>query len=306
MSKSVLSADHFHDEAAALAFIEARLWPNGPVCPKCGETTRVGHLNAKGHKIGMCKCYICRKPFSVTNKTVMESSHIPLHVWLQGMHLMCTSKKGISTNQLHRMLGITVTSAWFLSHRIREAMAEVRDLFTAPMGGKGKQVEIDETFIGGKPANRPFDPILPKQTVVSLVERDGAVRSFHIANVTANNLHPIIGRYVSRQSQIMTDESKLYLGIGWNFAGHSTVNHSEKEYVRAPIPVQPMGSTSVRQGTRPARDSSAVGQRAADGRGGGVCGATGRSARVSAAGQISLDKHTVRGKNLSMRCQSSL
>src|SRR4051794_5211488 len=98
MAKSVLSADHFHDEAAALAFIEVRLWPNGPVCPRCGETTRVGRLNVAKAKIGMCKCYVCRKPFAVTNKTLMESSHIPLHVWLQAMSLLCSSKKGISTN----------------------------------------------------------------------------------------------------------------------------------------------------------------------------------------------------------------
>ena len=119
MAKSVLSADHFHDEAAAVAFIEARIWPNGPVCPHCGENARLGRLNAKGFKLGMWKCYACRKKFAVTVGTVMESSHIPLRVWLQGMHLMCSSKKGFSANQLHRILGITLKSAWFLGHRIR-------------------------------------------------------------------------------------------------------------------------------------------------------------------------------------------
>jgi transposase-like protein len=120
--KSVLSADHFKNESAAVEFIEARLWPNGPVCPKCGERNRVGRLSGKSTKIGTCKCYVCRKPFAVTVGTVMESSHIPLHVWLQGMHMICASKKGFSANQLHRILGITMKSAWFLGHRIREAM----------------------------------------------------------------------------------------------------------------------------------------------------------------------------------------
>jgi transposase-like protein len=119
MAKSILSAEHFHDEAAALAFIEARIWPNGPTCPRCGERNRIGRLNGKTTKLGMLKCYVCRKPFTATNGTVMESSHIPLHVWLQAMHLLCTSKKGISSNQLHRTLGVTLKSAWFLSHRIR-------------------------------------------------------------------------------------------------------------------------------------------------------------------------------------------
>jgi transposase-like protein len=167
MSKSVLSADHFHHEAAALDFIEARLWPNGPVCPRCGEVTRVGRLNAKGTKIGMCKCYVCRKPFAVTVGTVMESSHIPLRVWLQGMHLMCTSKKGFSANQLHRTLGITLKSAWFLGHRIREAMKELSWPDSGSMGGVGMTIEGDETYIGGKAANRAYGPIPPKQWLCS-------------------------------------------------------------------------------------------------------------------------------------------
>ena len=232
MSKSVLSADHFHDETAALAFIEARLWPHGPVCPRCGEAIRVGRLNAKGAKIGMCKCYVCRKPFAVTVGTVMESSHIPLHVWLQAMHLLCTSKKGISSNQLHRTLGITLKSAWFLSHRIREAMTEIHGILPAPMGGEGSTVEADETYIGGKAANRAFKLIPPKQSVVALVERDGRVRSFHVPNVTADRLYPIIARHTHADSRFMTDESLVYTAIGKTFEEHRTVNHSAKEYVR--------------------------------------------------------------------------
>ena len=203
MFKSVLSADHFHDEAAAVAFIEARLWPDGPVCPRCGETTRVGRLNAKGAKLGMCKCYVCRKPFAVTVGTVMEASHIPLHVWLQAIHMLCTSKKGISSNQLHRTLGITLKSAWFLSHRIREAMREPAWNAGPKLGGVGVTVEADETYIGGKAANRTYGPVPPQQSVLSLVERDGRVRSFHVANVTANRLNPIIARHVHSDSRFI-------------------------------------------------------------------------------------------------------
>jgi len=235
MTKSVLSAKHFHDEAAALAFIEARIWPNGPVCPRCGETERVGRLQGASTKLGMCKCYVCRKPFAVTVGTVMESSHIPLHIWLQAMHLLCTSKKGLSSNQLHRTLGITLKSAWFLSHRIREAMKEVRDLFTEPMGGAGKIVEGDETYVGRKAGSKAFLPPAPKQAVMALVERGGKVRSFHVPNVTAANLQPVIARYVRRDSHFMSDESHIYTGIGWNFADHGTVIHSKKEYVRGDV-----------------------------------------------------------------------
>jgi len=151
MVKSILSAPHFRDEAAALEFIEARLWPKGPVCPRCGETERVGRMGGKSTKLGQCKCYACRKPFAVTIGTVMESSHIPLHVWLQAMHLLCASKKGISSNQLHRVLGVTLKSAWFLSHRIRAAMAEGGDIIVTPMGGGAKTVEADETYMGPRP-----------------------------------------------------------------------------------------------------------------------------------------------------------
>ncbi len=190
---SVLSADHFHDEAAALTFIEARLWPHGPMCPRCGETVRVGRMGGNSTKLGQCKCYVCRKPFAVTVGTVMESSHIPLHTWLQAMHLLCASKKGISSHQLHRTLGITLKSAWFLSHRVREAMKEIRGFAADPLGGMGKTLEADETFIGPKAENRAYRPVAEKQIVMALVERGGQVRSFHVPNVTASTLRPIIG-----------------------------------------------------------------------------------------------------------------
>jgi len=232
MAKSILSAEHFHDEAAALAFIEARIWPAGPICPRCGERNRIGRLNGKTTKLGMCKCYTCRKPFTATNGTVMESSHIPLHVWLQAMHLLCTSKKGISTQQLHRTLGVTLKSAWFLSHRIREAMKEVHVAFPPKMGGGDMAIEADETYVGGKAHNRAYGPIPPKQSVMSLVERGGKVRSFHVPNVTANNLYPIIARHTHADSRFMTDESLVYTAIGATFADYQTVNHAAKEYVR--------------------------------------------------------------------------
>ena len=138
--------------------------------------------------------------------TVFESSHAPMHIWLQGIYLMCSSKKGISARQLQRTFGGSMKTAWFLGHRIREAMKEVRDLFTEPMGGEGKTIEADETYIGGKAKNRAYAPIPEKQAVMALVERDGKVRSFHVANVTANNLQPIIGRYISTKSDFMSDE----------------------------------------------------------------------------------------------------
>jgi transposase-like protein len=235
MAKSLLSAPHFHDEAAALAFIEARVWPNGPVCPRCGETLRISRMKGKSTKLGALKCYVCRKPFTATMDTVMESSHISLHVWLQAMHLLATSKKGISTNQLHRTLGCTLKSAWFLSHRIREAMKEPRNLFTPPLGGTGQTLEADETYVGRKSTSKAYKPPGPKQAVMALVERHGKVRTFHVSNVTAANLRPILGRHAHEDSRFMTDESPIYTGIGWNFAGHGVVTHSADEYVRGDV-----------------------------------------------------------------------
>jgi transposase-like protein len=229
MAKSILSADHFHDEPAALGFIEAHIWPTGPVCPRCGKRNRIGRLNGKTTRLGMCKCYACRKPFTATVGTVMESSHIPLHVWLQAIHLLCTSKKGISSNQLHRTLGVTLKSAWFLSHRIREAMTTVH---VEPMGGAGMTVEADETFIGRKSASRAFQPPGVKQSVFALVQRDGGVRSFHVPNVTAANLRPIIVKHAFNDSRFQIDESPIYTRVGASFAYLGVVNHSAKEYVR--------------------------------------------------------------------------
>src|SRR6266849_8456070 len=150
---SVLSAAHFHNEEAAYAFVEARLWANGRPCPHCGTVDRSGPLKGKSTRIGVYKCYACRKPFTVKVGTIFESSHINLHVWLQAMHLLCSSKKGMSSHQLHRVLGVTLQTAWFLGHRIREAMAPAPGS-VGPIGGAGKIVESDETFIGKSPKTR--------------------------------------------------------------------------------------------------------------------------------------------------------
>lgn len=147
MAKFVLNAAHFHNEEAAFAYVEAKLWPNGPVCPHCGETTRIGRMQGKTTRIGLRKCYACRKPFTVRMGSIFESSHLPLHLWLQVIHLMCASKKGISTRQVQRMLQCSMKTAWFLTHRIREAMAVRPGDFSGTLGGEGKIVEADETFL---------------------------------------------------------------------------------------------------------------------------------------------------------------
>ena len=144
---AALSAPHFHDEEAAYAFVEKRVWPQGPVCPHCGGVERISKMGGKSTRIGTYKCYQCRKPFTVKIGTIFEASHVPLHLWLQAMYLMCASKKGISSNQLHRILGVTLKTAWFMSHRIREAM---KSGDTSLMGGNGGEIEADETYIGQK------------------------------------------------------------------------------------------------------------------------------------------------------------
>jgi transposase-like protein len=229
---SVLSAAHFHSEEAAYRFVEARLWANGRPCPHCGVIDKSGPLKGKSTRIGVYKCYACRKPFTVKIGTVFESSHIKLHVWLQAMHLLCTSKKGMSSNQLHRTLGVTLQTAWFLSHRIREAMTDLGIDDAGPLGGEGKFVEADETFIGGRARNRAYKSPAPKKAVVALVERKGRVRSHHVPEVTAANLRPILETEIDVASHLRTDESGVYWKAGERFASHRTVNHAQEEYVR--------------------------------------------------------------------------
>lgn len=230
MSKSVIDANCFHDETAAYAWVEARLWPNGPICPHCGGVERISKMRGKSTRVGVYKCYQCRKPFRVTVGTVFEASHVPLRLWLQAMYLLCSSKKGISSNQLHRTLGVTLKTAWFMSHRIREAM---RTVGMEPMGGAGDIVEADETYIGrieGMPKARSGGA--HKNIVLALVQRGGSVRSFHIDGKAIADFMPIIRANVNVESRMNTDEAKHYYDLSKTFAGHDTVNHSADEYVR--------------------------------------------------------------------------
>ena len=232
MPKSALTDPEFHDEAAALAYIEGRLWPHGPTCPHCGnaDTAKIGVLTGKSTRMGLRKCYACYKPFNVKVGTIFEASHVPLHLWLQAIHLICASKKGISSNQLHRMLGITLKSAWFLSHRIRAAMAPKSG--AAPLGGKGKHVEADETYIGRKAGRAIKQGPTHKQTILSLVERGGEVRSFKIDMATVHEIAPLLVKNLDMQSTLNTDEGSHYIHVGKAFAGHQTVKHRAGEYAR--------------------------------------------------------------------------
>ncbi len=236
MAKSVLNARHFQDEAAAFAYVEAALWPNGPVCPFCKSGERVGRLNGATTRPGLCKCYACKKPFTVRMGTIFESSHLALHLWLQVIHLMCASKKGISTRQIQRMLDCSMKTAWFLTHRIREAMAEGS---VGPLGGEGKFVEADTSFIGGKEKNKHLGKRnakniggVGKQIVHTLVERGGRARSHHVPNVSGYTLRPLLMANVDRKSALMTDTAGGYMHVGRQFARHEMVDHGADEYVR--------------------------------------------------------------------------
>jgi len=227
----------FNDETAAREHLERIRWPNGPFCPHCGNSDpeRITKLEGKSHRPGLHQCNECDGHFTVTVGSIMERSHIPLAKWVLGFHLMAASKKGISAHQLHRMLGITYKSAWFMSHRIRAAMGEVEP---GPMGGKGKIVEADETYIGNtagvKRAKREGrrGPGHEKWKVVSLVERGGKARSIHVDDLTGHTLRNALVTNVDRKSDLMTDEWRAYRDIGEEYASHKTVNHSIEEWVR--------------------------------------------------------------------------
>ncbi|MBZ9726814.1 IS1595 family transposase [Mesorhizobium sp. CO1-1-11] len=242
---SVLSDPHFHDEAEAYKFVEARIWPNGPVCPHCGGFERISKMEGKSTRIGTYKCYQCRKPFTVKIGTIFEASHVKLNHWLQAIFLIASSKKGISSNQLHRTLGVTLKTAWFISHRIREAM---RDGKLGPLGGNGMIVEADETYFG-KTAEKPAlrtDGKTPfkfksrggpsgKRAVLGLIERGGNVRTFHVAQATKVNVAELVTDNVHHESTLYTDESRLYTTMGDHFAAHDSVKHSAGEYVRGVV-----------------------------------------------------------------------
>jgi transposase-like protein len=219
----------FHDETEARKWLEARLWPDGPICPHCGTINEATLMNGKSHRPGLFQCNACRQPFTVTVGTLYERSKVPLNKWLAATHLMMASKKGMSALQIGRLLGLSKKNAWFLCHRIRESLRDSK--FDEPLGGQNKVVEADETYVGGKAKNRK-GKVPPKEAVFALVERGGKVHSFHVGAVSSKTLRPILVQQASRKSYLMTDESSVYPKIGGEFAGHGTVNHSIEEYVR--------------------------------------------------------------------------
>jgi transposase-like protein len=239
---SVLNEAYFTDEAAAFKALEAIVWPNGPTCPHCGGTDRINRLEGvkdkKGRvRLGLLKCYDCRGQFTVRKGTIFESSHLKLHQWFQAAYLMCASKKGVSSNQLHRTLGCTLKTAWFVSHRLREAM---REGHFPIMGGEGKTVEIDETYVGGKERNKHSNKRIKdanggigKEAVFSLVERGGAVRSHHVTTVSRSTLGPILQAQLHVATDVMSDGGGAR--VGELFASHQSVNHGIGEYVRGDV-----------------------------------------------------------------------
>jgi transposase-like protein len=241
----MFTAPHFQNHEAAREYLEALRWGGERACPHCGTLGKSYPTKKPG--VYRCASKECRKDFTVTTKSVMESSHIKLHIWLQAFALMTASKKGMSAHQLHRSLKVTYKTAWFLAHRIREAMRE-GGLTPPPMGGEGKTVEADETYFGKNETPR----VSPqrkgrayykgvqkgpgtKRAIVALVERGGRVRSFHVAVADKDNVATIVADNIARESKLYTDESRLYTTIGTEFAEHSTVRHSAFEYVRGDV-----------------------------------------------------------------------
>lgn len=225
------------NEDGAREYLEGLRWPNGPVCPRCGESERIYELNGKSTRPGLRKCGACRKPFSVTVGTVMESSRVDLTKWLVAFHLMTSSKKGFSAHQLHRTIGVTYKTAWFMAHRIRLAMDQAG---SEPLSGI---VEVDETYVGGKPRKharpprtaREFRPWTEKTPVFALVERNGQARVMPLARVRGRELKKIMRDQIAKDARIMTDESPNYKGTAKHFASHETVNHSRLEYARGDV-----------------------------------------------------------------------
>jgi transposase-like protein len=235
---SDLSRPEFLDPNKAREWLETELWPVGPICPHCGVINAATLIRGKSHRPGLYQCNACREPFTVTVGTLYERSKIPLNKWLVATHLMMASKKGMSALEIGRLLGLSKKTAWFLCHRIRESLRDTQP--EIQLGGKGKVVEADETYVGGKESNKHkskrrngMQGGKGKEAVVALVEREGRVRSHHVASVSAKNLKPILQAQIDRKSYLMTDESAVYLPIGEAFAGHETVNHSIEEYVRS-------------------------------------------------------------------------
>ena len=236
---SDLSKPIFHDEAKAREWLEARLWPNGPICPKCGTIGEATLMQGESHRPGLYQCNACREPFTVTVGTLYERSKVPLHKWLAATHLMMASKKGVSALQVGRMLGLSKKTAWFLCHRIRESLRETK---IEPLGGEGRTVEMDESFVGGLEKNKHRSKRrhkgtggVGKEAVYALVERGGRVQSHHVPAVHAKNLWPILEAQIHGASRVFTDEGATSKNLGKRFQKHASVNHSAGEYVRGNV-----------------------------------------------------------------------
>ena len=231
MANNLFNEKRFKDPEAARTYLEGIRWPKGPVCPHCGGMERMHQITGKSARPGLYDCGHCRQQFTVTVGTVFERSKISLDKWLFAATLMAASKKGVSSKQIERMVGVTYKTAWFMTHRLREAMKSEGGL----LGGGGSVVEADETFIGRKPGRKMKRGGSHKNVVFSLVERGGKARSWHVVSTMANTLAPIVAKNVSTDTHLMTDEAGQYLPIGRPFLGHHTVNHSEKEYARGAV-----------------------------------------------------------------------
>jgi transposase-like protein len=226
MSAAILQNPIFTDNDNAREWLEARVWASGRSCPHCGTVDHSTLLKGKTHRPGVYQCLDCREQFTVTVGTVFERSKIPLSKWLTALFLMVASKKGVSAHQAHRMLGVSYKSTWFMMHRLREAI-RVGGL---AMGGEGSVIEIDETFIGRKDGFETKQGVKHKNAVLTLVERGGSARSFHVQDATKEHIIPIIRENIDRESHIMTDEASRYSKIGSEIAKHDVVDHSRKEY----------------------------------------------------------------------------
>ncbi|EQD75568.1 ISSpo8, transposase [mine drainage metagenome] len=230
MAEAILHQPQFQNAEKAREYLEALRWPNGAVCPHCGSCEQHYKLGGKAHRPGLYKCSDCRAQFTVTVGTLFADSKVSLNKWLQACYLISASKKDISSKQLERMLGVTYKTAWFMSHRIREAMAIDGG---GLLGGRGDTAEVDETYWGNTGKQRKgARGYAHKMKVVSLVERNGSKRSFHVANVSAATVRPILKAQLHDKSRLMTDESSVYTKVGREFAQHGIVTHSTGEYVR--------------------------------------------------------------------------
>jgi len=221
----------FSDVDKAREHLERINWPEGPFCPHCGECENVKRLEGKSTRAGLIQCNSCHGNFTVTVGTLFERSKVPLNKWMLASYLLAASKKGMSAHQLHRMLGVTYKTAWFMMHRIRAAMVDE----SGPLGGPGMIVEADEAFVGGKQGNRAYRKVAPKKKVVSLIERGGRARSFHIANIHANTVRGALVTNIDRASTLMTDEARVYWSVGKEFARHGHTLHAGRHYAKGDI-----------------------------------------------------------------------